>query len=321
MKQTLFAIGEALIDFIPGEKGCDFSQVQSFSPKVGGAPANVLGAFAKLGGKTQLLTQLGEDPFGYKIQKELAGFGIGLDYLTFTEEANTALAFVSLAKNGDRTFSFYRNPSADMLYAAKNVTDADLKDCYALHFCSVSLGDYPMKEAHRRIIRLAKEEGAIISFDPNLRFPLWKDKEKLKAVVKEFLPLADLIKISEEELSFLTGTQEVEAGCKELLEHASLVICTCGENGAYAYTKKAKAHCMGEKVEAKDTTGAGDAFCGSLLYNLYRNGISREGLGRLSGEELEEFLKASNRYCAQSVQKYGAIESYPDTLATPEQTE
>ena len=106
MKETLFAIGEALIDFIPSKKGCSFSNVKSFSPKVGGAPANVLGAFSKLGGKTELITMLGKDPFGEKIAQELKSFGIGLDYLEFTDKANTALAFVSLEKTGERTFRF-----------------------------------------------------------------------------------------------------------------------------------------------------------------------------------------------------------------------
>ena len=130
MKNTLFAIGEALIDFIPSETGCDFSDVKSFSPKIGGAPANVLGAFAKLGGKTQLITQLGDDPFGDKIVKELAGFNIGLDNVLFTDKANTALAFVSLANDGNRTFSFYRNPSADMLYNAEKIKKEMFEDCY-----------------------------------------------------------------------------------------------------------------------------------------------------------------------------------------------
>lgn len=128
MKNTLFAIGEALIDFIPDKTGCDFGEVSAFSPKVGGAPANVLGAFSLLGGKTQLLTQVGDDPFGHKIKDEPSNFGIGLKYFKMTDKANTALAFVSLANNGDRTFSFYRNPSADMLYSEQNITSNITKE-------------------------------------------------------------------------------------------------------------------------------------------------------------------------------------------------
>ena len=125
MKDTLFAIGEALIDFIPDKYGCDFSEVTAFAPKIGGAPTNVLGAFAKLGGKTRLCTQLGNDPFGDKISDALKQYNIGTEFVTRTDAANTALAFVSLSADGARTFSFYRNPSADMLYTAENLKKSD----------------------------------------------------------------------------------------------------------------------------------------------------------------------------------------------------
>lgn len=314
MKNTLFAIGEALIDFIPSETGCDFGNVKSFSPKVGGAPANVLGAFAKLGGKTQLITQLGNDPFGDKIVNELAGFNIGLDNVLLTDRANTALAFVSLANDGNRTFSFYRNPSADMLYNAENIREEMFEDCYALHFCSVSLGNFPMKEAHKKAIELAKKQGAIISFDPNIRFPLWNDKRKLKEAIDEFLSSADIIKISDEEIEFITGTNDIEKGSKMLLENAKIVLCTCGAEGAYAFTKNAGVYVPSKKVKAVDTTGAGDAFNGSFLYNLYRNGYERYMLDKISKDELNQFVKVSNDYCGMSVQRQGAIESYPDAL-------
>ena len=314
MKNTLFAIGEALIDFIPSETGCDFGNVKSFSPKVGGAPANVLGAFAKLGGKTQLITQLGNDPFGDKIVNELAGFNIGLDNVLLTDRANTALAFVSLANDGNRTFSFYRNPSADMLYNAENIREEIFEDCYALHFCSVSLGNFPMKEAHKKAIEHAKKQGAIISFDPNIRFPLWNDKRKLKEAIDEFLSSADIIKISDEEIEFITGTNDIEKGSKMLLENAKIVLCTCGAEGAYAFTKNAGVYVPSKKVKAVDTTGAGDAFNGSFLYNLYRNGYERDMLDKISKDELNQFVKASNDYCGMSVQRQGAIESYPDAL-------
>lgn len=314
MKKTLFAIGEALIDFIPCEKGCDFSEVKSFSPKIGGAPANVLGAFARLGGKTQLITQLGDDPFGHKIANALKEFNIGTKYVKFTQAANTALAFVSLQENGNRTFSFYRKPSADMLYKAENIEKKDFEDCYALHFCSVSIGDFPMGEAHKKAIALAKEEGAIISFDVNLRFPLWESKADLKKAVNDFLPFADIIKISDEELEFVTETDDIKKGCELLLKNASLVICTCGAEGAYAFCGDRCVYSPSEKVIAVDTTGAGDAFCGSFLYNLYSNDISKEVLGDISDEVLQRFLDESNRYCGKSVQKNGAIESYPYNL-------
>ncbi len=313
-KDTLFAIGEALIDFIPHETGCDFSSVTSFSPKIGGAPANVLGAFAKLGGKTQLITQLGTDPFGQKIIRALSGYHIGTKYITLTNAANTALAFVSLDKTGDRTFSFYRNPSADMLYDAKNLKAEWFAPCFALHFCSVSLGETPMKAAHKRAIKYAKQHGALISFDPNIRLPLWKDTAALKKAVDEFLPFADIIKVSLEELPLVTGTSDIEQGCGMLLNHAKLVLCTCGALGSYAFTERFFVFAPSKQVDVKDTTGAGDAFCGSFLYSLYRSGTNLENLDHLSQQQLLGFIKCSNGYCEKSVQAYGAIESYPTVL-------
>lgn len=314
MKDTLFAIGEALIDFIPAENGCDFSQVSAFSPKLGGAPANVLGAFAKLGGKTQLITQLGNDPFGHKIADELKEYNIGIKHLSFTDEANTALAFVSLDKSGDRTFSFYRNPSADMLFDGESLSESDFEDCFALHFCSVSLGDFPMKAAHKRAVTFAKSNGAIISFDPNIRLPLWKDLNLLKSSLNEFLPLADIIKISDNELEIITDTNDIDKGCSKLSEYAKIVICTCGGNGAYAYAGGKKIFSPSARVEVKDTTGAGDAFNGSFLYSLYKNGFTGENLSSVTEEQLREFLDASNAYCGKSVCTYGAIASYPNFL-------
>lgn len=314
MNDILFAIGEALIDFTPSEAGCDFKEVNAFMPNIGGAPANVLGAFAKLGGKTQLITQLGEDPFGHKIAEGLGNFGIGLDNVLFTEEANTALAFVSLEKDGNRTFSFYRNPSADMLYDEENITEKMLDKCYALHFCSVSLGAFPMRKAHKKAIDIAKKHGAIISFDPNIRFPLWKDKRELKAAVDEFLPLADIIKISDEEIEFITGSDNVENGARMLLKNAGIVLCTCGARGAYAFMKNTEVYVPQRKVKAIDTTGAGDAFIGSFLYSLYMHGYGYNSLDKISREELIRFVKASNDYCGQSVQKQGAIASYPEKI-------
>lgn len=166
--KKLIAIGEALIDFIPDKTGCKFSEVTAFSPKVGGAPANVCGAFTKLGGSSALITQLGDDPFGHKIADELAFYDIDTSTVSFTDKASTALAFVSLENDGNRTFSFYRKPSADMLLTPEQLKGEWFENGYALHFCSVSLGDFPMKDAHLRAIELARKNEMLISFDPNL---------------------------------------------------------------------------------------------------------------------------------------------------------
>ncbi|MDD6763378.1 MAG: carbohydrate kinase [Clostridiales bacterium] len=309
---TLIAIGEALIDFIPDKSGCEFYEVTGFSPAVGGAPANVCGAFSKLGGQSKMITQLGSDPFGDKITRYLRDAGIDTSCIYHTDKANTALAFVSLATDGNRTFSFYRKPSADMLLRADQIKPEWFNNAFALHFCSVSLGDFPMRDAHIKAIEHAKSNGALISFDPNLRFQLWDDVEKLRQAVHHFLPMSDILKISDEELEFITGENSVEKALPVLFDSdIKLVIYTCGRGGAYAFTKSARAFAPSLKVKAVDTTGAGDGFIGSLLWKLQQLGVSADSIDNLSETDMRQMLEFSNKFCAISVQSAGAINSYP----------
>ena len=308
----LVAIGEALIDLMPDRNGCDFDEVDSFSPAVGGAPANVCAVFSRLGGKSVFLTQLGDDPFGHKIINTLADAGIDTSYIPLTDKANTALAFVSLARDGNRTFSFYRKPSADMLYGPDQIDKAAFDDIYALHFCSVSLGDFPMKEAHRKAVEYAGEAGAIISFDPNLRFMLWDDLNALKKAVDEFVPMADIIKVSDEELEFITGYSDMDKTLGWFLDRGvKLVLYTCGKDGMSAYTGNATASVSAPSVDVVDTTGAGDASIGSFLWKLRSMGIGKDNLSSIGSEALAEALRFASVYCSISVQHKGAIPSYP----------
>ena len=309
--KKLVAIGEALIDFIPTEKGCSLGEVDTFHPVTGGAPANVCGAYTKLGGVSNMITQLGKDAFGDKIEKDLKYFGINTEHILRTDKANTCLAFVSLMEDGNREFSFYRKPSADMLLQKEDINEKWFEDSCALHFCSVSLGEYPMKYAHKTAIEYAKKAGAMISFDPNIRLPLWDNHEALKNTVLEFLPYADILKISDEELEFITGYKTIEQAKDILFKgNVKLVIFTKGAEGAEVYTKQMKAVSEGKKVKAVDTTGAGDAFIGSFLYQLSADGVTAEKLSELSEQKAIEYMNFSNAYCAYSVQGKGAIASY-----------
>lgn len=311
--KKLIAIGEALIDFIPEQKGCSIGEVKSFSPAVGGAPANVCGAFTKLGGKSAMITQLGKDAFGEKIIKELKSFGIDTDYIMTTEKANTCLAFVSLMQDGNRQFSFYRNPSADMLLSPDSIKKEWFEASFALHFCSVSLGDYPMMKAHKTAIQYALENDAIISFDPNVRLPLWQNHEALKKRIWEFIPYAHILKISDEELEFITGYKTIKEAANILFKgNVTLIILTKGSAGAEIHTKKVNAFVEGEHINAVDTTGAGDAFIGSFLAQLAEENQTVNALQNLKEEDLERYLIFSNQYCSLSVMGKGAIISYPD---------
>ena len=278
MKKVI-AIGEALIDFIPHEKGRALNDVENFLRVPGGAPLNVAAAVAKLGGKSQMLTKLGQDGFGDAILNEVKPLGVDVSRISRTKEANTALAFVSLREYGERDFSFYRNPSADMLLSAEEICSEDFNERDILHFCSVSLIDAPIKEAHRRAIEIAKEKGCLISFDPNVRLPLWKQPEDCRKAILEFLPLSNIVKISDEELEFITKERVIFS--------------------------------PSFKVSAQDTTGAGDSFIGSLLYQVAEGEYSLEQLVDLSEEKVQEILTFSNATAALTVCKKGAIGALP----------
>lgn len=311
MKKVI-AIGEALIDFIPHEKGKALNDVENFLRVPGGAPLNVAAAVAKLGGKSQMLTKLGQDGFGDAILNEVKPLGVDVSRISRTNEANTALAFVSLREDGERDFSFYRNPSADMLLSAEEICVEDFNEKDILHFCSVSLIDAPIKEAHRRAIEIAKEKGCLISFDPNVRLPLWKNPEDCRKAILEFLPLSNIVKISDEELEFITGIKDEKEALDFLLTgDVKVIIYTKGTNGAEFITKERVIFSPSFKVSAQDTTGAGDSFIGSLLYQVAEGEYSLEQLVDLSEEKVQEILTFSNATAALTVCKKGAIGALP----------
>jgi fructokinase len=285
--------------------------VDRFLGKVGGAPANVCAAYTVLGGESALISQFGQDPFGDKIIDVLTRFGIDTHYVKRTDKANTSLAFVSLKADGNRDFSFYRNPGADMLLKPDVIASDWFSDAFALHFCSVSLGNYPMKAAHDQAIDYATDAGTIVSFDPNIRLPLWPDESALRQTILEYMPRADLLKISDEELEFITGLTDIEEALDRLfVGRVKLILYTEGAGGARAFTQSSCAADRGIRVAATDTTGAGDGFIGSFLYQLSRDGVRREDLGQLQGSVLKRYLMFSNQFCAYSVQRSGAMDSY-----------
>ena len=311
MKKVI-AIGEALIDVIPHDKGRALNNVENFLRVPGGAPLNVAAAVAKLGGKSQMLTKLGQDGFGDAILNEVKPLGVDVSRISRTKEANTALAFVSLREDGERDFSFYRNPSADMLLSAEEICSEDFNERDILHFCSVSLIDAPIKEAHRRAIEIAKEKGCLISFDPNVRLPLWKQPEDCRKAILEFLPLSNIVKISDEELEFITGIKDEKEALDSLLTgDVKVIIYTKGTNGAEFITKERVIFSPSFKVSAQDTTGAGDSFIGSLLYQVAEGEYSLEELVTLSEEKVQEILTFSNATAALTVCKKGAIGALP----------
>ena len=316
MKKVV-AIGELLIDFVPQQKGCALDEVTHFERVAGGAPANVATAVARLGNPAAMISQVGEDAFGTHILKVLHANGVDTQWVFRTGRANTGLAFVSLDATGNREFSFFRNPSADLFLYQEQVTDAMFADCAVLHFCSVDLVDWPVKAAHRRAIELAKQAGAIVSFDPNIRLPLWSSPEACQAAIREFLPYADLVKLSDDEIEFVTGcTDEREAAQKLFDMGCRLVLITRGANGSAVYTPQTQAFGRTISVPVVDTTGAGDSFIGSFLYQLTRDGVAADALANLNEAQLTAYLEFSAQYASLTVQHKGAVMA---TLAELEQ--
>src|SRR6056297_3163927 len=193
MDNKVLCIGEALIDFVPTDVGIDLKNVEGFIKKPGGAPANVAATVSILGGKSALITQLGEDAFGDFLVDTLEDAHVDTKYVFRTKEANTALAFVSLKENGDRDFSFYRNPSADMLLSKDKITSDMLNSNDIIHFCSVDLIESPMKETHVKLLEEANKKDLIVSFDPNVRLPLWPDEKSCQETINEFIPYASIV--------------------------------------------------------------------------------------------------------------------------------
>lgn len=314
MKKVV-AIGELLIDFVPQQKGCTLDEVTHFERVAGGAPANVAAAVARLGGKAAMISQVGEDAFGTHILKVLQSNGVDTACVFRTGRANTGLAFVSLDATGNREFSFFRNPSADLFLNQDQIT-ADMFDgCAALHFCSVDLVDWPVRLAHRKAIELAGRAGAILSFDPNVRLPLWSSPEECQKAIRAFLPYADLVKLSDDEVEFVTGcTDEREAAEKLFAMGCRLLLVTRGADGSAAYTPHTEAFAETLRVPVTDTTGAGDSFIGSFLYQLTRDGVTREGLAALDSKQLADYLAFSARYASLTVQHKGAVMATLDEL-------
>lgn len=306
--RRVIAIGELLIDFIPKQKGLSLKDVHEFIKAPGGAPANVAACVSKLGGLSCFIGQVGKDGFGDFLIETLDRFGVDTTQLYQTDIAKTALAFATLTKDGDREFIFYRNPSADMLLQPEQICEMQLKDDI-LHFCSVSLIDAPIKRSHQKVIQAIRSKEGIISFDPNVRLNLWDDNQKCRDIILEFIPQADIVKISEDELYFITRKDNEEKAIKSLfVGNVKLVLLTRGAKGAIAYTKNDCISHPGYKVDVFETTGAGDAFIGGFLYSLAKSGKRVEDLTFI---DLDKYIQFANAVAALTTTKPGAMTALP----------
>lgn len=303
-KLDLVSVGELLVDFTPLEQ-------DGFQYNPGGGPANMVCMAAKLGMKTAFVGQVGADAFGKKLAAKLASEGVDVSALSFSEKYPTTLAFVHWAENGERSFSFYRHGGADtMLEVSKEALEL-IQDASYLFMSSVMMAEGSSRESCFQMMEYAKSKGVRIAFDPNLRRNLWDSEEAAKEQIVRALPYADVVKVSEEELEFITGCQEPEQGMVRLLDEfptIHLVLVTLGEKGTIAGHAGGQIAVPSYEVKAIDTTGAGDAFMGAFLSLLIRSGQTPEQL-RL--EEAEQMVRFANGAGALTTTKKGGIDAQP----------
>ncbi|KAJ4810428.1 pfkB-like carbohydrate kinase family protein [Rhynchospora pubera] len=306
--KMIVSFGEMLIDFVPTASGVSLAEAPGFLKAPGGAPANVAIAVARLGGRAAFIGKLGDDEFGRMLAAILRQNGVTDAGVVFDSGARTALAFVTLRADGEREFMFYRNPSADMLLTEQELNLDIIKKASVFHYGSISLIAEPCRTAHLRAMEAAKEAGAILSYDPNLRLPLWPSAEVAREQILSIWDQADIIKVSDVELEFLTGESSVEdeVAMKLWRDNLKLLLVTIGEKGCKYYTKDFKGTVDSFKVVQVDTTGAGDAFVGAMLSKLVQD------LSALQDEnKLREVLSFANAGGAITTTKKGAIPSLP----------
>ena len=305
------AIGEILIDMT--QSGVTEQGIPRYDANPGGAPANLAVAASRLGARTAFVGRVGDDSYGAFLRRTLQQNGVDVTGLSVDSREHTTLAIVSLDEKGERSFSFYRDPSADVALRFENVPRELLENTRLLHFGSVSLTAEPSRSATLRAVQAAKAAGALISYDPNYRPSLWRDSDTAITAMSEPLAYADILKVSDEELPLLTGTDDLEKGTAALRDKGiRLVLVTLGPDGAYYRLGDSTGHVPGAPCRVGDTNGAGDTFFGAALSRLVG-----WGLDGLTVPRLEEAIAFANRAASITTSRHGAIPAMP-TLAEME---
>ncbi|MCI8938399.1 MAG: carbohydrate kinase [Dorea sp.] len=301
------AMGELLIDFTMNGQSEQGNNMFEACP--GGAPCNVLAMLNKLGRKTAFIGKVGRDQFGRLLKETIADSGIETKGLVMDEDIRTTLAFVHTFPDGDREFSFYRNPGADMMLSENEVDYELIRQSKVFHFGTLSMTDEPAKTATKKALEAAKEAGCLITFDPNLREPLWKSLDDAKEAMEYGFRFCDMLKISDNEIQFVSGKEDYDEGIRYLQEnyHIPVIFLTMGKEGSRAYYQDIRVEKPGFTVKAIETTGAGDTFCGCAI-----NGLLKYGLDGLTEETLGELLTYANAGAALITLKKGAIRSMPE---------
>ena len=301
------ALGELLIDFT--DYGISGQGNPAYEANPGGAPCNVLSCLQKLGRSTAFIGKVGKDSFGKLLEDAVREQGICTDGLRFDGQVPTTLAFVHNKPDGDRDFSFYRNPGADMMLGQEEVSRELIQSAKIFHFGSLSMTSERAEAATRYAVEIAKDNGKLVSFDPNLRPPLWEDLQTAKEKIQYGLSQCDILKISDNEVEFMTGQKDIEKGVLQLLEEYQipLVCATMGKDGSKAFYRGGIL--TGKPFHSKrtiETTGAGDTFCGCMLHF-----VLQYGLDGFTPEILQEMLSYANAAACLVTTRKGALRVMP----------
>lgn len=307
-KYDVIALGELLIDFTSSGKSEQGNELFEANP--GGAPCNVLAMLQKMGRKTAFIGKVGKDEFGWRLKETISSVGIESSHVRMDPTVHTTLAFVHKLANGDRDFSFYRNPGADICLTEKEVEEDFLREGKIFHFGTLSMTHENVRKATEKAIAIAEKYNILRSFDPNLREPLWENLEQAKVQMRYGFAHCDILKISDNEVQFVTGKKDLNEGMRQILaEYPNIVLAclTMGKEGSRAFYKEHVVEKPGFCCNSIETTGAGDTFCGSMLHEVLQYGI--EGFDE---NKLEEMLVFANAAAALVTTRKGALCSMPD---------
>ena len=305
----VLALGELLIDFTENGASAQGNPLLEANP--GGAPCNVLAMLQKLGKRTAFVGKVGRDMFGAQLREAAESAGICMDYLLEDAHVHTTLAFVKTFPNGDRDFSFYRDPGADMMLRSDELPLEAIEKARIFHFGTLSMTHHDVRFATRKAVTVAKEAGALISFDPNLRPPLWYDLEEAREQIAWGLSRCDILKIADNELEFMTGETDFDKGAARLREsypNIKVLNVTAGADGSYSYTGGRRVFVPSFRLGGTiETTGAGDTFCACVL-----NYVLEHGADKLSEIEVTDMLRFANAAAYLVTTRKGAIRSMPE---------
>jgi len=311
-KYDVVALGELLIDFI--NNGISAQGNPLFEANPGGAVCNVLAMLNKLGHKTAFVGKVGEDIFGHQLKKVLDDINIDTTNLLMDKDVRTTLAFVANDESGERSFSFYRNPGADMMLRADEVSEEAIRSARMFHFGTLSMTHELVREATKRALDIAKVNGLLISFDPNLRESLWDSLDIAKEQFDYGMRYCDVLKISDNEIQWFTGEEDYDKGIKILQEkyQIPLILLSMGKDGSRAYYKDLRVEVPGFiQKNTIETTGAGDTFMGSCLHFILEKGLNSLNSQRLTKTELKEMLTFANAAASIITTRKGALKVMP----------